>query len=252
VAGRSVHTSRPVGIFTLAITGLIGGAGVYLAATRPDNRVFNLFLGLLMLSVALMTALGLRRSAHGWRATELDGRPAWAMPVGQAGQVPAFALVATVLGLGLAVGAFTVDSTGVGVLVGVVAAFMLVLAAEMWRIWLRRPELRLGVDRIQLHGTGIDAELGWDDVGAVVHENLGTRWGGLVVTAAGDAPSYRHDLKRFLLPTDRVPDPPGIHLRFGLIADERQLRRVLRDMHVGGRAGREAMISRGLPDASGY
>ncbi|MBA3783737.1 MAG: hypothetical protein H0X12_18055 [Nocardioides sp.] len=70
--------------------------------------------------------------------------------------------------------------------------------------------------------------------------------------AAVDAPSYRQRVSRFLLPTDRVPDPPGVHLRVGLIPDEPRLRRLLQAMHAGGRSTREAMIGRGLPDASGY
>ena len=252
IAGRSVYTSLPVGIFTLAITGVIGVGGLWQAATRSEGRVLNLVVGAFMLSVALMVALGLRRSAATWRATELDGRPAWAMPLGEGGQVPAVALVVSVLGVGLAVGAVATDRTGARLVSGVLALFMLVLGAEMWRIWLRKPELRISADRIEFHGTGIDSELAWDDVELVLHDHLGTRWAALVITAVPGAPSYRYRLSRFLLPTDRVPDPPGIHLRLGLLPDERQLRRILRDMHVGGRPVREAMISRGLPEASGY
>ena len=120
------------------------------------------------------------------------------------------------------------------------------------RAWSRRPELRISADLIQFHGPGIDSELAWDDVGAVVPENLGTRWAALVLTATAGAPSYHWKLSRFLLPTDREPDPPGIHLRFGLVADETQLRRLLRELHVADRARREALIGGGLPSDAGF
>ena len=147
--------------------------------------------------------------------------------------MPAVALVLTTLGIGLALAAVLDDRTGVRVAAGVPALLLLVVAAELWRAWSRRPELRISADLVELHGAGIDSELAWDDVGAVVPENLGTRWAALVLTAAAGAPSYRWTLSRFLLPTDREPDPPGIHLRFGLVPDEAQLRRVLRELHVG-------------------
>jgi hypothetical protein len=252
MAGSNAFTSRPVGIFTALITGLIGAAGLYLAATSEERRVLNLVIGAFMLSVAAMVVLGQRRSVTTWEQAQLQQRPAWSMRIGERGQVPAVAVVSTTLGIGFALGAVFAGNPGVAVLCTALALFMLVLAVEFWRVVLRRPELRISADLIQLHGPGIDSELGWDDVGAVVHEHLGTRWGALVITATRDASSYRWKLSRLLLPMDREPDPPGIHLRFGLIPDEAQLRRILRDMHVGDRAAREAMISRGLPADSGY
>jgi len=252
MAGRNAFTSGPAGIFTALITGLIGGGALYLAATSEERRLLNLVLGAFMLSVAVMVTLGQRRSVAVWEQAQLEQRPAWRMRIGERGQVPAVAMVSTTLGIGFALGAVLGGSPGVAVVCSVLALFMLVLAAELWRVVLRRPELRISADLIQLHGPGIDSELRWDDVGGVVHEHLGTRWGALVITAARDASSYRWKLSRFLLPMDREPDPPGIHLRFGLIPDEPQLRRLLRDMHVGDRATREAMISRGLPTDSGH
>ena len=252
MAGSNVFTSRPVGIFTALVTALIGAAGLYLAATSEERRLLNLVIGAFMLSVAAMVVLGQRRSVSTWRRTELRGRPAWALALGERGQVPAVALVLTTLGIGLALVAVLDDRTGVRVVAGVPALFLLVLAAEMWRAWSRRPELRISPDLVELHGPGIDSELAWDDVGAVVPENLGTRWAALVLTAAADAPSYRWTLSRFLLPTDREPDPPGIRLRFGLVPDEAQLRRVMRELHVADRARREAMIGGGLPSDAGF
>ena len=64
------------------------------------------------------------------------------------------------------------------------------------------------------------------------------------------AGSYRCEPRRFLLPTDRVPEQPGIVVRVGLVPDPSRLVRVLRAMHSGGHAGREAMIGRGLPEAA--
>ncbi|WP_210651675.1 hypothetical protein [Nocardioides sp. SYSU D00065] len=247
VAGRNAFTSRPVGIFTVLITGVIGVGALWLAGTRDDQRLLNGVVGAFMLSVAVLVALGQRRSVSTWRRTELRGRPAWALGLGERGQVPAVAVVLTVLGAGLALAAVLDDRAGVRVVAGLPAVFLLVLAAEMWRAWARRPELRISADLVELHGAGIDSELAWDDVGAVVHENLGTRWAALVLTAVAGAPSYRWRLSRLLLPMDREPDPPGIHLRFGLVPDEAQLRRVLRDLHVADRARREAVISSRLP-----
>ena len=252
MAGRNVFTSGPVGIFTALITGLIGIGALYLAATSEERRLLNLVLGAFMLSVAAMVVLGQRRSVSTWRRTELRGRPAWALALGERGQVPAVALVLTTLGIGLALAAVLDDRTGVRVAAGVPALLLLVVAAELWRAWSRRPELRISADLVELHGAGIESELAWDDVGAVVPENLGTRWAALVLTAAAGAPSYRWTLSRFLLPTDREPDPPGIHLRFGLVPDEAQLRRVLRELHVADRARREAMIGGGLPSDAGF
>lgn len=252
MAGRNAFTSGPVGIFTALITGLIGVGALYLAATSEERRLLNVVLGAFMLSVAAMVVLGQRRSVAVWEQAQLQQQPAWSMRIGERGQVPAVAMVSTTLGIGFALGAVLAGSPGVAVLCTALALFMLVLGIEFWRVVLRRPELRISADLIQLHGPGIDSELGWDDVGVVVHEHLGTRWGALVITAARDASSYRWELSRLLLPMDREPNPPGIHLRFGLIPDEPQLRRILRDMHVGDRAAREAMISRGLPADSGY
>ena len=252
MAGSSVYTSRPVGVLTVLITGLIGLVALYVAVTQEERRLVNAAVAAFMLSVCVMVLLAQRRSVATWRHAELQGRPAWALRIGERGQLPAVALVLTTLGVALALTAVLHDRTGVRVLCGLLALFLLVLAAELWRAWARRPELRISADLVQLHGPGIDSELAWDDVGAVVDENLGTRWGALVVTAVTGAPSYHWRLSRLLLPMDREPDPPGIHVRFGLIPDHAQLRRILRDMHVSGRAGREAMLSRGLPADSGY
>lgn len=236
----------------MLMTGLIGVGAGYLAATRGDQRLFNMVLGAFMLSVAAMVALGQRRSVATWRRTELRGRPAWSMALGERGQVPAVALLLTTLGFGLVLAATLDDRAGVRVVAGVPGVLLLVLAAEMWRAWSRRPELRISADLVELHGGGIDSELAWDDVGAVVPENLGTRWAALVLTAVVDAPSYQWRLSRFLLPTDREPDPAGIHLRFGLVPDEAQLRRILRELHVADRARRDALIGAGLPVDAGF
>ncbi len=235
------------------LTGLIGLSGLGVAAVGPEQRVLGLVIGVFMLSVTWLLLVSARSARSAWSSTTLAGRPAWSVPVGGSrGSAPAAATVCTVLGAGFLLGAFVADSTGVTVLSGALALFMLVLGAEMWRSFLLKPELRISADLVQLHGAGIDSELGWDDVGVVEHAHLGTRWAALVLTAAVDAPSYRQRVSRFLLPTDRVPDPPGVHLRVGLIPDEPRLRRLLQAMHAGGRSTREAMIGRGLPDASGY
>jgi Flp pilus assembly protein TadB len=124
-----------------------------------------------MLSVAVMVTLGQRRSVAVWEQAQLEQRPAWSMRIGERGQVPAVAMVSTTLGIGFALGAVLGGSPGVTVVCTVLALFMLVLAAEFWRMVLRRPELRISADLIQLHGPGIDSELRWHDVGVVAHEH---------------------------------------------------------------------------------
>lgn len=245
-------TSRPVGWFSFVMVSLVATGGFYAGFRQAEGRLLNLTIATFMASAAVMAVTSLRSPRNQWRTADLQGRPAWTLRVGHAGGLPSVALVLTTLGVGLGLGAVSVDSVGLAVVVGLLALFILVLAAELWRAWFRRPELRISADLIQFHGTGIDSELGWDDVELVRHEHLGTRWAALVCVAVPGAPSYRYRLRRFLLPTDRVPDPPGIHLRVGLIPDERHLRRLLQAMHGGGRPVREAMISRGLPEASGY
>lgn len=252
MAGRSWVTSAPAAIFTFLITGLVGVGGLWAGWTTSENRAFNLVLGAFMLSIALMMVLGLRRSRTTWRCVELNGQLAWAMQIGESGQAVAGALVLTTLGSGFAAWAVLGGSLGAAVVGGSLATFLLVLGLEFWALVIRRPELRISPDLLQLHGPGIDSELSWDDVGVVDQAHLGTRWGALVITTVNDSGSFRYRLRRLLLPMDRAPDPPGIHLRFGQIPDEAQLRRILRDFHVGGRPIREALISRGLPEASGY
>ncbi|MBC2935042.1 hypothetical protein [Nocardioides sp. zg-1228] len=252
MSGRHAFTSRPVGVFTVVVTGVIGVGALYLAATRAEQRLLNLVLGAFMVSVAAMVGLGQRRSTSTWRRTELRGRPAWALALGERGQAPAVAVVLTTLGIGLGLAAVLDERTGVRVVAGVPALLVLVLAAEMWRAWSRRPELRISADLVELHGIGIDSELAWDDVGAVVPDSLGTRWAALVLTAAAGAPSYRWRPSRLLLPLDREPDPPGIHLRVGLVAEEAELRRLLRELHIADRARREALIGGGMPSDAGF
>ncbi|MFC6286828.1 hypothetical protein ACFP3Q_11500 [Nocardioides sp. GCM10027113] len=223
------------------------GAGIAI----PEQRATGLLLGAFLLSVSCFMVLGAaRRAAPGWSLTTLDGRPAWALRIGGTGAA-AMLVVPGLLATVLLVAASRAPRAA-AVVAGAIALFLLVLAAEGLRLVLRRPELRLGVDRIELRGPGIDSTLAWDDVAAVTHHHLGTRWGAVVAEAATDATTYDHELSRWLLPTDRVPDPPGVCVRVGLVPDVPRLTRLMRAMHVADRAGREAMISRGLPEQSGF
>lgn len=250
-AGRSVYTGRPAGIFTILITGVIAVAAVVTAVTSDENRVVTVCVGAFMGAVCLMMVLSQRRSRAAWSASTLDGAPAWRMSLGDAGQVPAAALVLSTTGVVLVVLAALADHTGVRVVLAALALFMLVLSAEFWRIWVRRPDLTVSADRLRYRGPGIDVDLDWNDVGVIDFGNLGSGRGALRATAARGAPSYRFELRRLVLPTDRVPEPAGIEIRTGLVPEVVALSKLLRTLHAADRSGREAMITRGLPDASG-
>lgn len=238
------------------LIGLIGLAMVGTALVgdlTSGPRWTAIGVGGFLLAVAwLLVSAGGVRAGSGWTTATVDGQPGWVLPIrGSA----ALATVLSVLGLGLAglaVDGAVTGRTGVAVMAGAVALFLLMLAAEFWRILLRRPELRLGVDRIELRGPGIDAELAWEDVGVVDYRDLGTRWAAVHVSAATPAPSYRHRLRRLVLPLDRAPEPPGIAVRVGQVPDAPGLLKVLRALHAAGRDGRVAMITRGHPEASGH
>ena len=252
MSGRSAYTSRPAAVFTILITGLVGAGLLYTAVVSAESRVLFSVLGIFMLAVSAMMLLGQRVEKAAWRSADLDGRPGWAMSLGGGAMAAAAAVVLTTLGVGLALVVVLGPNTGAKVLSGVLAAFVLALAVTMWSVVLRRPELRMSADLVELRGPGIDSRLAWDDVEVVSHEHLGTRWGALVLRATPGATSYYYQLRRTLLPTDRVPDPPGIHVRTGMVPDEPALRRLLATLHQAGRDGRESMITRGLPEASGH
>ena len=252
MSGRSAYTSRPAAIFTMLITGLIGAGLLYSAVVSSQSRVVFTVLGIFMLAVSRMMLLGQRRDQASWRSIDLAGRPGWAMSLGGSAMAAAAAVVLTVLGVGLALVVVMGPNVGARVVSGAVALFVLTVAVTMWGVVLRRPELRISADLVQLRGPGIDAHLAWSDVEIITHEHLGTRWGALVLRATPGAASYDYQLRRTLLPTDRVPDPPGIHLRTGLLPDEPGLRRLLAALLLAGRDGRESMIVRGLPEAPGH
>ncbi len=236
----------------MLITGVIGAGLLYNAVVSAESRLLFAVLGVFMLSVSAMMLVGQRREQATWRSTELEGRPAWAMSLGGGAMAAAAAVVLTVLGVGFVLVVVFGPNAGARIVAGVLALFLLVVAVTMWGVVLRRPELRISADLVQLRGPGVDSRLTWSDVEIVTQEHLGTRWGALVLRATPGATSYDVRLRRTLLPTDRLPDPPGIHLRTGLLPDEPALRRLLAALLLGGRDVRESMIARGLPEASGH
>ena len=252
MSGRSVYTSRPSAIFTMLITGFIGAGLLYTAVVSSESRVLFTVLGLFMVAVSVMMLLGQRRERASWRSVDLAGRPAWAMSLGGGAMAAAATVVLSVLGVGLALVVVMGPNVGARVISGVLALFILAVAGTMWGVVLRRPELRISADLVQLRGPGIDSQLAWSDVEIVTHEHLGTRWGALVLRATPGAASYDYQLRRTILPTDRVPDPPGIHVRTGMVPDEPAVRRLLAALHLAGRDGRESMIARGLPSDAGF
>lgn len=250
---RPWFARAPAVLFTAGITALICAAAGWAAATEPDGRAAMVVLALFTGSVALMMLLSLCAGRARWSLEPLDGRPAWRLRLGGAGAAPAAASVLTATALGLGFGAVSLrESVAPALLVAVLALGILVLAVQLWQVWLRAPSFWVSADRLVHDGAGILAELAWDDVGTVDYAHLGTRWSAVRISAAVAAPSYRHRSRRSLLPLDRVPQEPGIELRTGLLPDAPKLLRLLRDLHVGGGAGREAMIARGLPADSGY
>ncbi|MCY7395221.1 MAG: hypothetical protein LH468_03545 [Nocardioides sp.] len=254
---RPWYTSRPAVVFTATATGLIAAAAAYTAVTRAEDRTGMGFLVAFMGSVSVMMLLGLGSGAARWSVADLEGRPAWRLRLGPAQPVPVVALVLTGMGLGLVWAAVTLasdaegGSIGVVVLLSAVAVFLLVLAVQLWLTWVRAPSLWISADHLRYDGAGIVVDLAWDDVGTVEHADRTSRWACVKVTAAVGAPSYRHRKRALPLPADRVPDPAGVELRHGLLPDVAGMLGLLRELHVGGRATRESVIARGVPEASG-
>lgn len=247
------YARTPAVLFTAAVTALVCAAAGWAAATEPDGRAGMVVLALFTGSVALMMLLSLGSDRARWSLEQLDGRPAWRLRLGGSGAAAAVGSVLTATALGLGFGAVSLRETpAMALVLGVLAVGVLVVAVQLWQVWLRAPSFRVGVDRLVHDGAGVVVELAWDDVGTVDYAHLGSRWSAVRISAAVGAPSYRHGSRRSLLPLDRVPPEPGIELRTGLLPDAPQLVRLLRDLHVGGRATRESMIARGLPADSGY
>lgn len=215
----------------MLITGLIGAGLLYLALATSDGRLFSAVLGVFMVSVSVMVLLGQRRSSAQRRTIDLEGRLAWAISLGGGAMAAAAAVVVSVLGVGLALVVLLGPNTGARVASGLVGAFVLAVAISMWSVVLRRPDLRISADLVQLRGPGIDSRLTWDDVEIVTHEHLGTRWGALVPRAT-----------------------PGVVVRLPTQAHAAAdgHGRILAALLLAGRDGREAMIARGLPETSGH
>lgn len=237
-------------LFTAAITGVICAGATWAATTEPDGRTGMVVLALFTGSVSLMMLTSLGRDAGTWSLAELDGRPAWRMRLGPS-RASAAAVVAVLVatGLGLAGGAYVVgqrSATG-AVIVGAIALAMLLLALELGRAVARAPHLLIGIDRLHHHGAGVLVDLAWDDVGTIEWSDVGTRWACVRISAVAGASSHRVEERGSLLPLDRVPERPGIELRLTLLPDAPAVLRTLRELELGGRATREALIPRGTP-----
>lgn len=253
-------------MLTAAITGLISAAGIYTVVTGGGDdasfgdreRIGAAFIAAFMGAVSLMMLMPNPTSGRArWSSAELAGRPAWKLSLGPAQPLPAVAVVLTVLGAGLLWGAVVAALDGAGgavplaVVLTLVAVFLLVLAVQMWLTWARPPAFLVSADHLRYDGTGVVVDLAWDDVASVEHADRTSRWACVKVIARVGATSYDARRRRTLLPVDRVPDPAGLELRHALLADVPQALRLLRELHVGERATRESLISRGLPEDSG-
>lgn len=168
-------------------------------------------------SVSLMMLASLGGYTNPWSVAELDGRPAWRLRLGPTRFLTvAVAVVLTATSLGLGLGALSIaEQSMVGaVVVGALALGMMLLAVDTSRVATRAPALLIGIDRLHHRGAGIGVELAWDDVSSVEYAHRRTRWASLRISAARDAPAVM---------------------------------RLLRDLHIGGRPTREALIPRGAP-----
>lgn len=244
------YFSVPAVLFTAAITGLISVGATWTAVTSGEDRSTMIVVALFTGTVSLMMLTSLGRDAGTWSLAELDGRPAWRMRLGPS-RASAAAVVAVLVatGLGLAGGAYVVGqrSAAGAVTVGAIALAMLLLALELGRAVARAPHLLIGIDRLHHHGAGVLVDLAWDDVGTIEWADVGTRWACVRISAVAGASSHRVEARGSLLPLDRVPERPGIELRLTLLPDAPAVLRMLRELELGGRATREALIPRGTP-----
>ncbi len=241
-------------LFTAAISGLICLTSAWLAATEPDGRTGNVAIALFTGSVSLMMSSSLAPEPGAWSTTELDGRPAWRLRLGP-GRRATLVVTAVLATTGavlvlLAVGAAS-RSVPAAVVLALLAVVMLLLAVEMGRVAARSPALLVGVDRLHHQGAGIDVDLTWADVATVEWAHLGTRRASLRIGAVVGATGVRTRARSSLIPLDVVPHEPGIELRTRLLGDGPSLLRLLRELHVGGRATRETLMARGTPEVSG-
>lgn len=208
--------------------------------------VLALFTG----SVSLMMLASLRGYMDPWSVAELDGRPAWRLRLGPTRFLTvavALVLVATALGIGLGALSIAEQSAVGGVIVGILALGFLLLAEEMGRVAARAPALLIGIDRLRHEGAGIEVELAWDDVSFIDYVHRRSRWASVRIGAARDATTHRARKRFSLLPLDHVPEEPGIEVRLTLLQDPAAIMRLLRDLHIGDRPTREALIPRGTP-----
>lgn len=244
------YTSTPVVLFTAAITGVVCAGSAWVAATDSEGRATSVTVALFTGAVSAMMLASLGRDAGAWSAAELDGRPAWRLRLG-----PSRAATATVVavlaaaGVGLMLGAVAAagGSPAGGVVVGALALAVLLLALELGRVAVRAPALLVGVDRLRHEGAGVLVDLAWEDVSTIEWAHVGTRRASLRVGAVSGASSHRVRARSSVLPLDHVPDEPGIEVRTGLLPDAPDLLRRLRELQLGGRATREALLSRGVP-----
>lgn len=251
---RPWFRSRVVVLFTAAITAVICAASAWRALVETDGRATLAAVALFTGAVSLMMLASLVGDAGTWSTTDLDGQPAWRLRLGPArtATVTVVAvLAASALGLVLAALAVGEGSLAGGLVVGALALGVLLLAVELGRVAARAPALVIGVDRLHHEGAGVVVDLGWDDVTTIEWAHVGTRRASLRIGAASDATTHQVRARRSLLPLDHVPREPGIELRTGLLADGPALLRLLRELQVGGRATRESLITRGVPEVSG-
>lgn len=246
------YSSVPAVLLTAAITGTICLGSAWAAATEREGRATLAAVALFTGTVSLMmlASLGHGTGTGTWSVTELDGRPAWRMRLGPS-RLSAATVVAVLVatGLGLGIGAYAVGQRSVGgaVVVGAIALAMLLLGLELGRAVARAPALLIGIDRLHHQGAGVLVDLAWDDVASIEWAHVGTRWASVRIGAVVGAPSHRVKRRSSLLPLDRVPDQPGIELRLTLLPDAPAVLRTLRELELGGRATREALIPRGTP-----
>ncbi|WP_299057522.1 hypothetical protein [uncultured Nocardioides sp.] len=239
---RPWYASRPVAWFTVAVCGVVAASLAWLGATQPSERPGAFVVAAVMGSVALLVGAAQRPVRSRWTATDVDGRPAWRLRLGDPVGAVLVAVVLTALTVLLA-GLVAADPVpGRLVLFGVPGLLVVVGAVEMWRIALvRRPHLTLTADRVELRSPGLDAVVAWRDV-ATVENAGGARHASVALLAVRGAPSYDARTRRLLLPTDRLPDQLAVAVRMPLVPDPAGLLRLLRELHAADEGSRAARL----------
>jgi len=142
---------------------------------------------------------------------------------------------------------FTVAMLAVGVGDGglLFAPLVLLFAAlvpDGLRGLLRRPALVLSPQDVRYRGWTVDARLCWEDVASVGLDSLDPRRRRILLGGRPDAPSWRCESRRIVLPLDRVPSQPRITVLAGALDHPTRVEVLLRTLASAPAAERPALL----------